>query len=1770
VATISNIISTIFTSSGASDVSNDADRAGRSITRLGQASAGAGRQFASQSQGLGGLVAAYAGAAATSFALQAAFTALANSARSLQTIQGLTSLAAVSGEDGQKILASTQAITKGQLSLVESAQQVNLALSAGFNTSQIEGLSEVALKASRALGRDLGDAYTRVVRGSAKMETELLDELGIYTKIEPATRAYAAAIGKSVTQLTEYERRQAFVNAVVAEGQRKFASINTTIPTAAEKIEAFGKRIIDLGTIVGAFIAERLAPLADFFTNNLGASIGAFGLLGGLVLGRALTEASNKITSFQTSVEARAQAVNQRILRLTRASTERITAAQTSVAGISLAPKGTTGIRNELKDLKEIAAQRALTTQELAKAQTVLQKRISNLNTLRTAEIQQIVAARQARAAAVQGTAAYATAQQTLAGLSNRLKTTNTLLAATTAQFNTVTVAANTSNAAAARFFSTVVLRAGTAVAAVARLGVAMIGLGGFILSAVSIIGIFGSAIANALGKGDEFNAFVKGLGDTLKETFDPQIAKDTRNVFQGLSAGALTNVEAVNRELRELDTFKFRQKKFLGIEINIEKTKEDLVKEISSLLSTISLDDGLSTSEIVTTGTFWGSTLAGAFSGALVGGFAGLPGALIGAVAGGTTAALATIWAKAGDAAVNPTEQSVNKIKAIYSKELADLAVTGGVESANLAEKALAALEDQYGAAARLDPVAKAYLNTARQLVLESAKQEKNVTEIAALIAATGKSADQLVKNFKFDDSLNKVFSEISSTVLDAPVSLKIINADALTPLLSTVIEVTPNINIEEGVQTIETELFNLELAGKLTASNLQILRESLDNLSIDPSVLTYFDQFIAKGDSAINFFRKSGELLGSIGVDITSIPIGQTFAEAITAGESLNATLIRSTDLFATISAGVRAGSLDLEQFSQGIGSIASALDTAERAIPELQQEITEAAGNLARARREGADVSTYEAILGLLIRQRDAIKDTIAVEKEKLEILSQQEDLLKTQIQLNNFLKDITPKEKNVFGLELDMLKAGANSAGEELAITIDYLRVLSSETANAGAAYEAYKSIVDSTDFSANIKAAINSANLGNAADAVAGLNKIVGVTAKLLANGQLEVKDAVTGTTEAFKLQTQAQYDAGIMNERVNESIVANAQQALELAVSSMRDLSNEYSSLVKDIDAQLLNLAAEERVATIKFEADLSSIYANIDTILQEAIIEQLELDIDLTNAKVSAGALSEVEGAKEENRLRQELLKEQEYLILLQFGNELMALDARRTLLEVENAQRLDAIANEANLQREKIANDVQNITALARVYQENTSKTQSVNQSFITGFTTAGNNFNTTLAGVFTQGSQAIALAIASQGLQAGSVTAINNSAVQLTAVEDTFSNLITGFGADAASATAKITEREKALTEAQNRRYADSEKLIEAEQEAIVANYEARLAALAKEGDIEGYNALAREKKAAEAGKKDKELDYLKEKLKELFDSIKGNIQNALMSLNDLIFYREEGVNFNDKLKEIMGGMFKSIQQDFFKTTIADPLSGFLTDSVFSMFGVSGMRTGIENAKVENGALLVKVISGPADMLGIDLTKAPGAKDSIKGGKAGADSLAEGTKGIFGGFFDQITSLFSSIFGQNGFMSKLFSGLMGEGGILSGLFKGVGGFFSSLLGFSQGGLVHLAAGGAAASASLNRDRVPAMLEPGEFVIRKQSAERIGMPALQAMNATGGAGAGGGNVFVNVSNEGSPKQADASAPRFDGEKYVVDIVMRDIANNGPIRRTLRGRGGL
>ena len=117
--------------------------------------------------------------------------------------------------------------------------------------------------------------------------------------------------------------------------------------------------------------------------------------------------------------------------------------------------------------------------------------------------------------------------------------------------------------------------------------------------------------------------------------------------------------------------------------------------------------------------------------------------------------------------------------------------------------------------------------------------------------------------------------------------------------------------------------------------------------------------------------------------------------------------------------------------------------------------------------------------------------------------------------------------------------------------------------------------------------------------------------------------------------------------------------------------------------------------------------------------------------------------------------------------------------------------------------------------------------------------------------------------------------------------------------------------------------------------------------------------------------------------------------------------------------------------------------------------------------------------------------------------------------------------------------------------------------GGFadFSSGLSHASGGLIRkMAAGGAVQS----RDRVPALLEPGEFVMRRPAAKAIGGAALNQMNATG-KNLTPPNIQVNLNNQGAPKNVQAAAPRIQGDKIIIDMITRDMRNNGPIKKSLR-----
>jgi lambda family phage tail tape measure protein len=247
------------------------------------------RDFANQAQGLGGLVRLYATYAANVFAVSAAFEALRNSMATDIMIRSMDRLGASSGIALGGLAKQFAAASDGAISFREAAEAATKATSAGLSTKQFMELGVVAKGAAQALGLNMSDAISRLTRGITKLEPELLDELGIFTKIGPATEAYAKKVGKTADSLTDFERRQAFANAVLEEGRRKFAE-------AAGEANPYDKLLASLKDVAQTILSTVntvIAPIAKILADN------------SQLIGLAIAAAAVKIVS--TALPALAQ-----------------------------------------------------------------------------------------------------------------------------------------------------------------------------------------------------------------------------------------------------------------------------------------------------------------------------------------------------------------------------------------------------------------------------------------------------------------------------------------------------------------------------------------------------------------------------------------------------------------------------------------------------------------------------------------------------------------------------------------------------------------------------------------------------------------------------------------------------------------------------------------------------------------------------------------------------------------------------------------------------------------------------------------------------------------------------------------------------------------------------------------------------------------------------------------------------------------------------------------------------------------------------------------------------------------------------------------------------------------------------------------------------------------------------------------------------------------------------------------------------------------------
>jgi len=151
------------------------------------------------------------------------------------------------------------------------------------------------------------------------------------------------------------------------------------------------------------------------------------------------------------------------------------------------------------------------------------------------------------------------------------------------------------------------------------------------------------------------------------------------------------------------------------------------------------------------------------------------------------------------------------------------------------------------------------------------------------------------------------------------------------------------------------------------------------------------------------------------------------------------------------------------------------------------------------------------------------------------------------------------------------------------------------------------------------------------------------------------------------------------------------------------------------------------------------------------------------------------------------------------------------------------------------------------------------------------------------------------------------------------------------------------------------------------------------------------------------------------------------------------------------------------------------------------------------------------------------------------------------------------DYATAVFESMAraASDFFSQQIVQGLFGElnkagggGGLLGSLFSTYhsGGIVGETATASKRVNPAVFIGAPRLHGGLMADEFPAILQRGERVIPKNVAGAA--PAVQ----------------INIVNKGTAKDTQQSAPLWDGRQWVIGIVMEDIANNGPLRGTIKG----
>lgn len=146
------------------------------------------------------------------------------------------------GQDAEVMLEKMRTGIKGTVNDLTLMTEANKAMMLGLDMKRVDEMMNIALAASKATGQSVEQTTAAILGGLAEQKANMLESVGITFDANAAYAEYAKSIGKTADQLTNAEKKQAFLNEALKVGNKMAGAVGTggllTFDQALAKIGA--------------------------------------------------------------------------------------------------------------------------------------------------------------------------------------------------------------------------------------------------------------------------------------------------------------------------------------------------------------------------------------------------------------------------------------------------------------------------------------------------------------------------------------------------------------------------------------------------------------------------------------------------------------------------------------------------------------------------------------------------------------------------------------------------------------------------------------------------------------------------------------------------------------------------------------------------------------------------------------------------------------------------------------------------------------------------------------------------------------------------------------------------------------------------------------------------------------------------------------------------------------------------------------------------------------------------------------------------------------------------------------------------------------------------------------------------------------------------------------------------------------------------------------------------------------------------------------------